>query len=167
MLTPEQTHAFGEWMGDMQDGGFQTFDDFVVPLGALVGVYLASGPSERTTYRFTHMVMQVPTVLQAMARLVEGRPDDPDVNFDDVEFDLPGQYGDSSIHHHLHKALWDGRPAEDTTITEADWKISNAVGKASYDFMIGFEPLRIRDTGYAALHQLPRSFDIIRRGDVK
>lgn len=158
---PDLAVAFGEWVGDLDDLHYG-FDDTVLPIGALVGVYLASSPQERTTYALTHAVMENELALAAAARVIGGgRHRGEGVSFDNDEFSIPLLDGMSSIMHHLHKAVWDGRPATDTTITDADWQISHAVGKASYDYMLGFEPLRLLDTGRPHLAQLPRSFSLI------
>lgn len=158
---PELDFAFSEWVGDLEDLHY-SFDDTLLPIGALVGVYLAASPLERTTYALTHAVMDNELTLAAVARVIKGERHRADVeSFDDYEFNIPSFEGMSSIAHHLSKAVWDGRPPTDTTITDADWQISNAVGKASYDYMIGFEPLRLLDTGRPHLAQLPRSFALI------
>jgi hypothetical protein len=160
--------AFDEWVADIKAVNYEA-GDLDVPFAALVGIYEAVLPdAPRTVYEFNQAIMQHPSTLRTAGRLILGDYEEDIVDFcrskAEASLPLPDIEGTNSIHYFLRKALSDGRPITENSIGIADWHVVHVIGKAAYDYLVGFEPLRffrVSTAGRPDLDHLPRAQAII------
>jgi hypothetical protein len=160
--------AFDEWVADIKALNYDA-GDFDLPFAALVGIYQAVLPDvPRTVYDFNQAIMDHPAALRTAGRLILGDYEEDVTEFclvkAEASLQLPDIEGSSSIRYHLRKALSDGRPETDDTLSVADWHLVHVIGKAAYDYLVGFEPLRffhVSTAGRPYLGHLPKSQAII------